>query len=141
MFEVKVTIAAPDLAAAINSLASAAGGTKFNTPEDIIQSSAAALIPPVTPAASAVSVSPVTPPIPAPPTAAAVSPVPNVPVAPPPQYTVDQIMAAGAALVDAGKANELLNLLHSFGVQAVTNLKPEQLGAFVTAMRGLGANI
>ena len=50
-------------------------------------------------------------------------------------------MAAGATLMDAGKANDLINLLHSFGVQAVMELKPEQLGAFATAMRDLGAKI
>lgn len=65
----------------------------------------------------------------------------GVPLAPAPQYTVDQIMQAGATLMDAGKVNELMNLLHSFGVQAVTDLKPEQLGAFATAMRELGAKI
>lgn len=58
-----------------------------------------------------------------------------------PKYTVEQIMAAGATLMDAGKANDLINLLHSFGVQAVMELKPEQLGAFATAMRDLGAKI
>ncbi len=75
------------------------------------------------------------------PAAPANYPAPGVPLAPAPQYTVDQIMAAGATLMDAGKVNELLNLLHSFGVQAVTDLKPEQLGAFATAMRELGAKI
>ena len=65
----------------------------------------------------------------------------SVPLAPAPQYTVDQIMQAGATLMDAGKVNELMNLLHSFGVQAVMDLKPEQLGAFATAMRELGAKI
>lgn len=42
-------------------------------------------------------------------------PAPNVPLAQPPQYTIDQIMAAGATLMDAGKVNELRNLLMSFG--------------------------
>ena len=50
-------------------------------------------------------------------------------------------MAAGASLMDAGKVNELMNLLHSFGVQAVMDLKPEQLGAFATGLRELGAKI
>lgn len=72
---------------------------------------------------------------------AAPAQAPSVPLAPAPQYTVDQIMQAGATLMDAGKVNELMNLLHSFGVQAVMDLKPEQLGAFATAMRELGAKI
>lgn len=66
---------------------------------------------------------------------------PGVPLAAAPQYTVDQIMAAGATLMDAGKVNELMTLLHSFGVQAVMDLKPEQMGAFATALRELGAKI
>ena len=66
---------------------------------------------------------------------------PGVPLAQPPQYTVDQIMAAGAMLMDAGKVNELMSLLHSFGVQAVMDLKQEQLGAFATALRNMGAQI
>ena len=50
-------------------------------------------------------------------------------------------MAAGATLMDAGKANDLVNLLQSFGVRAVMELKQEQLGAFATEMRKLGAKI
>ena len=69
------------------------------------------------------------------------APVSAVPLASAPQYTVDQIMNAGAALMDAGKIEDLMNLLHSFGVQAVMELKPEQLGAFATEMRKLGAAI
>lgn len=75
------------------------------------------------------------------PTAQPNTPVAGVPLAQPPKYTVDQIMAAGAQLMDAGKVNDLMNLLHSFGVQAVMDLKPEQLGAFATALRDMGAKI
>ena len=143
MLEVKVTITAPELSEAINNLAAAIGGK------------AAQSAPATTPVAqqipTPVSAEPVTLQMPvqtvpmaapAPVANAPVSyPVPSVPLAPPPQYTVDQIMAAGATLMDAGKVNELMNLLHSFGVQAVMDLKPEQLGAFATAMRELGAKI
>jgi hypothetical protein len=66
---------------------------------------------------------------------------PGVPLAQPQQYTVEQIMAAGATLMDSGRANDLTNLLTQFGVRGVSLLKPEQLGAFATALRGLGANI
>ncbi len=69
------------------------------------------------------------------------TPIAGVPLASAPQFTVEQIMTAGAALMDAGKVDDLLNLLHSFGVQAVMDLKPEQLGAFATEMRKLGAAI
>ena len=63
------------------------------------------------------------------------------PVVSTPQYTIEQIMQADAALMDAGKIQELTNLLQSFGVQAVMQLKPEQLDAFAAALRDLGAKI
>lgn len=135
MFEVKVTIEAPELTSAINNLATAIGGSAkpavaATTP--VAQTAAPAPAPAAQPAAAPAPVA----------TNAPVSyPAPNVPLAQPPKYTVDQIMAAGATLMDAGKVNELMNLLHSFGVQAVMDLKPEQLGAFATAMRELGAQI
>ena len=68
-------------------------------------------------------------------------PPPAVPVAGAPAYTIDQISRAGAALVDAGKMEQLLQLLGRYGVQAVTQLQPEQYGAFATELRGLGAQI
>ena len=67
--------------------------------------------------------------------------LPGVPVTAAPQYMIDQIMKAGATLMDAGRVDDLMNLLHNFGVSAVTELKPEQTGAFATALRGLGAKI
>ena len=58
-----------------------------------------------------------------------------------PKYTVDQIMEAGAKLMDDGKANELIQLLKSFGIQAVVNLKPEQINIFAEEMKKLGAKL
>ena len=41
-----------------------------------------------------------------------------------------------------GTANsQLLELLGRYGVQAVTQLQPEQYGAFATELRALGAQI
>ena len=134
MLEVKVIVSIPDLAEAINNLAAAMSGNK--------PASQPTTPPPVLPASAVVpQAQPVTPPAPPVPAAQAAFSAPSVPLAAPPQYTVEQIMQAGATLMDAGKINELLALLHSFGVQAVTDLKPEQLGAFATAMRDLGAKI
>lgn len=126
MLEMKLTIEAPELANALNNLAAALGARPFPT--------APAQQPMPAPAPVA--------PMPAPATTAQPNtPVAGVPLAQPPKYTVDQIMAAGAQLMDAGKVNDLMNLLHSFGVQAVMDLKPEQLGAFATALRDMGAKI
>ena len=69
------------------------------------------------------------------------TPTPAVPVAAAPIYTHDQIMAAGAALISAGKMPELIGLLSNYGVQAVQQLKPDQLGAFATDLRKLGATL
>jgi hypothetical protein len=88
---------------------------------------------PTTPAPAAATLPPATP--------AANTAPPSVPVAAAPAYTQEQIMTAGAALIDAGKMGELMTLLNTFGVQAVTQLKPEQLGAFATELRKLGAQI
>lgn len=142
MLEVKIIIEATELANAINNLAAATGGGTKVMPVPKPTTNAPAVPIPVG-STSAVPTSTVSAPaVPTPTTNAPVNyPAPGVPLAQPPKYTVDQIMAAGATLMDAGKATELLNLLHSFGVRAVMDLKPEQLGAFATALRELGAKI
>ena len=102
-------------------------------------------MPPADTAPAPATPAPAVTPAPAPaPVQAPVTPAPApapVPVAPAPTYNRDQIMTAGAALIDAGKINELMGLLNSFGVQAVTQLKQDQLGAFATELRKLGAQI
>lgn len=67
----------------------------------------------------------------------------QVPVSAAPSFTIDQVAKAGADLIAANqdKMSELLTLLQQFGVPAVQALRPEQLGAFATALRGLGAAI
>lgn len=146
MLEVNVTVKAPELAGAILSLAAAMSGTALPAPAATpAQLPPAAAVKPATPPPAPVQ-PPVTPtPTPAPtaapaPTQPPAAP-PVVPVAAAPTYNRDQIMTAGAALIDAGKINELMGLLNAFGVQAVTQLKQEQLGAFATELRKLGAQI
>ena len=125
MLEVKVTIVAPELTEAINNLAAAISG---KAPQPPISESTSM---PAPNSPTPMPVAPVQP----------TTPIAGVPLAGAPQFTVDQIMAAGATLMDAGRVEDLMNLLHSFGVQAVMDLKPEQLGAFATEMRKLGAVI
>jgi len=66
-----------------------------------------------------------------------------VPTAPAPAYTIERVANAGAALVESnpGIMPQLFGLLNQYGVQAVTELKPDQLGPFATALRGMGARI
>ena len=74
-------------------------------------------------------------------TVAPTNPAPTVPVTTAPIYTLDQIAKAGASLVDAGKMEQLLALLAKYGVQAVTQLQPDQYGVFATELRTLGAQL
>lgn len=56
-------------------------------------------------------------------------------------YSMDQLAVAATQLMDAGKREQLMQLLATFGVQALTTLPQEQYGAFATKLRELGANI
>lgn len=164
MMEMKITVEAPDLAASILKLAEAiASGPdpSILTPDEPLPVASYPTAPAPAPApapAAPVSPAPVTPtqtpaptatpPVAAPaPTAGQTSaapgntPAPTVPVTGAPTYTPDQISRAGASLVDAGKMQQLLELLGRYGVQAVTQLQPEQYGAFATELRALGAQI
>lgn len=68
---------------------------------------------------------------------------PKAPVAPAPTYTLEQVSRAGAELIsaDSGKLPQLRELLQKYGVPAVSELKPDQLGGFATELRALGAQI
>ena len=154
MLEIKIE--APDLAAAICKLAAAIAHPDINTltpdePRGIPAAAPAAPVAPVAASEPAATVNP-TPahvaPVAAP--VAHTAPVPteqpaaHAPAAVPvtaPTYTVDQIARAGASLVDAGKMEQLLTLLARYGVAAVTQLQPDQFGAFATELRALGAQI
>lgn len=82
--------------------------------------------------------------------AAIPAPVAQVPISPPApvqvattpsSYTQDQLAYAAAALMEIGKQDALIALLGQFGVQALTELPPEQYGAFAMKLRELGATI
>lgn len=82
---------------------------------------------PVTPTTAPASV---TAPAPAP-TVAAPTPAPAV--------TFDAIIAAGSQLLEQGKMPQLTELLKGFGVQAITQLKPEQYPVVAEGLKNLGA--
>ena len=56
-------------------------------------------------------------------------------------YTMEQLAVAATSIVDAGRRTDLIELLSSFGVQALTALPKEQYGAFATQLRALGGKI
>ena len=157
MMEMKIKIDVPELVAAVEKLAAAIdktalnitvpneGTLNFNMPAGNAPVAPAPVQTAPTPApvaapasAPAPAPTPAAPPVTPMPTTAA--PAPAVPVTAP-TYTLDQIAKAGANLVDAGKMEQLLALLTKYGVQAVTQLTPDQYGAFATELRALGAQI
>ena len=78
--------------------------------------------------------------------AAAPTPVPpvQVPQAVPTSsrtYTPDELAKAAMQLMDSGRQSELIGLLSQFGVDSLPSLRPDQYGAFATALRGMGAQI
>ena len=150
MMEMKITVEAPDLAASILKLAKAiASGPDPDilTPDEPLPVASYPTAPAPAPAPAApVSPAPVTPtqtpaPTPTPPVAAPAPTVGQTTAPPGNTPPLDQISRAGASLVDAGKMQQLLELLGRYGVQAVTQLQPEQYGAFATELRALGAQI
>ena len=177
MLEMKITVAAPDLAAAINNLAAALDGKNPHTvcnqygtdnkhidnvgtvnmgmsgkaqpatPAAPVNPTPAPTVPthapgaPLssTPAQTAAQIAPTVPVVqPAP--VANTAPAPTVPTSAP-QYTLDMIATAGSALIDAGKMDQLMQLLGKFGVASLTELAPESYGAVAGELRALGATI
>lgn len=125
MFEIHVTIACPDLVAAAQLLAGCAAHKAEITPAPVASTAPAPATAPVTVQAAPAPVAP------------------NVPLATAPTFSIQQIAKAGADLfTNRPELRPQVNaLLSQFGLQSVTDLKPDQYGAFATALRGLGANI
>lgn len=74
-------------------------------------------------------------------------PVQNIPVqqvpttAMPQTYTIEQLQVAAAGLTGSGKMPQVMGILQSFGIQAMTELRADQYGAFAAALREAGAQI
>ncbi len=136
-------IEAPDVTAALNNLADALKARSVAAPvvqygqrPDLATDTLSA---PETPAQAAMEIpTPVPQPTPVP----APAPV-EAPVSAPATkvYTFEDITAAGSQLLEMNKMSQLMELLKGYGVQAVTQLKPEQYAAVAAGLRGLGAKI
>ncbi|MGM0776952.1 MAG: hypothetical protein ACQEXE_10250 [Bacillota bacterium] len=153
---ITVEIKAPELANAILALASALGNATQVSPvmsegPQAVQVNQATQAPPVQSEPVHMVTPQQAPPQPVP-TAVPVAQnqVPQAPPVAPPQqavptattsYSMDQLAVAATQLVDANRRDDLLQLLASFGVQALTALPKEQYGAFATKLRELGAKI
>ena len=150
-FTITHRIEAPALVDALNNLAAALSGgpvaaapageqkpIQFTPKQDTPAQAAPAPVANPTPATAVSSVNAPTPA--AIPDAVANAAAPS-PAATSKAVTFDDIVAAGSQLLDAGRMGDLLNLLKGFGVQAITQLKPEQFPDVAVALRGLGAKI
>lgn len=58
-----------------------------------------------------------------------------------PAPSIADIAKAGAALVNAGRRDDLIALLAKYGAKAVTQLSPDQLPAVAADLRAMGARI
>ena len=163
-FVITHRIEAPELTAAINTLADALKGRAVSvlgtssgvTNPQQEKPAQATTMPPVavqtpTPTAAPATTgvngaSSATTPAPAPAPVEAPAPAPAATSNPAPVpatrvYTFDDITAAGSQLLELGKMPQLMELLKGYGVQAVTQLKPEQYADVAKGLKELGANI
>lgn len=145
-----IEIKAPELANALQALATALAGRQAGKPScPAPEPRAAAPAPKPVPTPAAVPPQPAqfTPPQPAAPVAAPAAP--PMPAAPPqpvvptsaPQYTYDMLFNAAAALMGQNKGPQLQQLLMKYGIQRLPDLPPEQYGAYATDLRALGAKL
>lgn len=116
-----------------------------------VQKMPTALAAPTAPTAPAAPTAPIAPPAPAAPVAPAAPAAPTAPTAPAApaapvpitqvSYKPDDLARAAMSLMDSGRQPDLIALLGQFGVVSIPDLRPEQYGAFATALRGMGAQI
>lgn len=158
MFEIKITLNAPELTEAINKLADAmtCGHTACNchsenttevveeTVEEVVEETmeepTTEVVEEVVNPTIPVSVPQTVQAVPTAPTAPISTPEP-VPTAPTKQYTLDMIAKAGTVLVDAGKIAEVTALLGKYGVEVLTALNPSKYADVAADLRALGAPI
>lgn len=149
-------IEAPELVAAMNNLSDALRGGLTATvaavpaeapaevqntapPTSVPQPVAAPVAAPA-PIPEAVP-APVETPAPAPVSAPAPVQAPAPAPAAPRQYSFEDVTKGGSQLMDMNKMAELMGLLKEHGVQAVTQLKPEQYASVCEGLMKLGAKI
>lgn len=153
--EINVTVSCPDLVHAAQLLSSAfngvgggpAGGTAKPASTKVFTADFAdapvphgmGVTPEVQPVANPTPATAMPAPVQAPTAPSAIA----VPTAAIPQITGDMVAKAGADLIAANRAvmPALNALLQKYGVSCAQELRPDQVGAFATEMRALGAKI
>lgn len=124
---------------AIMKLANALGANIKTTPTEPVTTQ-----PAPSPAPAAAKAPIFTAPVP---TTSAPAATPAAPVASPspektePTYTLEQLSAAAAPLMDAGKITELCAILKDLGVPSLQQLPTDKYGEFAAKIKALGAQI
>lgn len=80
-------------------------------------------------------------PVQAPVTAQPVAPQQAIPTSQNAGFTMEQLAAAMSNAVNAGKMNTVLEVLHSFGVQALTQVNPVDYSKLAIALKEKGIEI
>ncbi len=146
--DISITIHTPELATALTKLADAlstiSAGSAPATASSQAASRPSSTATSAPKSASSATTTPKSAGVPAtsaPPTSAK-PPVQPAPTAAPSPYTFPQLQQAAGTLVQAGRQQELCNLLNQkYKVQALTQLTEAQYGAFATDLRAMGVNI
>lgn len=156
MFEVRVTVEAPDVCAAVRELAAAMVATA-GAPRAVNTAEKQTPVQPVQqftqPTTQQAPVQATQPPqqTPAQPPQQFTQSAPNTvaqafqqPVQQAPasrQYTADEIARAGASLLEKGLMPQLIALLGKYNVQSITGLRPDQFPAFAEDLKAMGADL
>ena len=167
MTEIKVTINAPELSEVLGALARALSGTHSCECGDTYEAETASsnanandrtfvrsvcdgtesssaqadgVAFPTVPTREPTNATPAQTPV-APASAPVVAPAQTVVPTGAPTYTLDAIARAGTALLDAGKMNELTELLKKYGADTLVTINPTYYGAVAADLRALGAQI
>ena len=137
MLEIKVTVEIPGLPESVNALAQAIAGKAIPTQS----CDAAKPVEVKAPEAAQTTNYTAAPAAPAAPAAAAPAAAAAAAAPAAPTITIEKISLAGAALASAGRMGDLMAIVAKHGVQALTQLKPEQYEAVAADLRALGAQI
>lgn len=130
MLEIKIVLEAAELSAAMQRLAEALEGRGITPQPDPA---------PEAPAPKPEAEAPTAPTPEVHEEAQPAAQVPEPQAAPVP--SIADIANAGAALVNAGRRDDLIALLAKYGAKAVTQLSPDQLPAVAADLRAMGAQI
>jgi len=158
MNEIKLTIEIPGLLEAINNMTAAIVGAPTlapNPPPEMAALAQAIAEPanipaPINPIVSGANVAtapaaPSTPPqIPAAPPAPVTpptNPAMTIPTAAPKEYTIEDFQLACAPLMDAGKRQDIVNLIASLGASSLMDLPKERYNDFAAGLRALGGKL